>query len=357
MSTGSTDQKIGVLHVITSLSYGGAERVVFDLIKWGDHNNFKFHLVSLVDKNDRLPDFQAIGIEPILAKLRKTNTLKLFSFLITLKKYIKQNNISVIHAHMFHGGLIAQLLRLILPDITVVFTAHSITFTSKWRDKLFKWSSPLRTVDIRFSKNMKAPFLKKKSVIIPNGVEIKKINELKKNSIFTFISIAGLRPVKNHIHLISCANYLLEEGIKDFEIWIIGKGSTETILKKSIKENNLEGHVILKGFKKNVVELASQAHCFVMPSLWEGFPISILEAGLAELPVLATPVGSIPDMLNNNCGYLSTTSNFAEKMKFIILNYQKAIKRGLNLKNKVIQQFDIKEIVKQHEDLYKEYYK
>lgn len=347
------NQKTGILHLITGLGFGGAERVVYDLVRLGSRDEFDFHVIGLTNDIDRIEEFRAISIEPVIASLNKNKLTKIFSFLFELKRYIQQHQISIIHAHMFHGGLIAQMLKLIMPSIPIVFTSHSVTLGSNFRNKLFQITKKLRKVDIIFSELMKANFYTQNISIIPNGVEVITVPTVEKNSKFTYISIAGLRPVKNHIHLIDCAAEMRKKGIEDFEIWIVGKGETESLLTTAIAKHHLQNHVILKGFQKEVIAYAAKAHVFVMPSLWEGFPISILEAGLAEIPVLATPVGSIPDMLSEECGYLAEQKNFMSSMVEIKDNYADAILRGKKFRQKVLKQYDINIIIQQHENLYK----
>jgi len=90
-----------------------------------------------------------------------------------------------------------------------------------------------------------------------------------------------------------------------------------------------------------------------MPSLWEGFPISILEAGASALPVLSTPVGSIPSFLTEECGYLSEIEAFPEKMVEIMADYNKAKIKGEELRKKIQENFSIESVVLKHEKLYK----
>ncbi len=345
-------KKKSVLQIITGLNYGGAEQVVFDIVRFGDKSKYNYYLISLSGEVDRIKDFESVGITPNVFKINKKNPFSFIDAIRNIKAFVKKNDIEIIHAHMFHAGLVSLFIKALIPKIKLAFTSHNVMLGSKFRNLIIRLSKDLRNTDIIFSELMKADFYTKHIEIIPNGIEIENKPKVEKNKIFTYISIAGLRPVKNHIHLVNCASKLIEKGIKDFEIWIVGKGETEQALKLAIQQNKLTKHIILKGFQKDVLTFAGKAHCFVMPSHWEGFPISILEAGLAELPVIATPVGSIPDMLADGCGYLAEPAEFADTMIEVKQNYQAAQTAGKKLRNKVIEQYDINKVVDQHEELY-----
>ena len=89
-----------------------------------------------------------------------------------------------------------------------------------------------------------------------------------------------------------------------------------------------------------------------MPSLWEGMSIAILEAGASRLPVIATPVGSIPSVLNNNNGYLATLDEFIEKMTDVYQDYPAAQQRAERFYDQVSKEHTIEKMVKKLEDLY-----
>lgn len=350
---GGGTRKIGVLHIITGLAFGGAEQVVLDLVRYADRSSFEVHVACLSNEAGRLDQFRAVGVEPIVYGLEKSDPVATLKVVFALVRLIRREHIDLVHAHLFHGGLVAQLVRLFSPSVPLVFTPHNVTFNTPARDALMRRSARLRTTDIVFSESMIDQGFSSRQVVIPNGIAIEPVPEQPKNERFTFISIAGLRRVKNHVFLAECAARLIEKGLRDFEIWIVGEGETEADVRAAIARFGVEKHVKMKGFQRDVFGFAARAHCFVMPSLWEGFPISILEAGLAELPVVATPVGSIPDMLADGCGYVADLPDFAETMFQVATNYEAAKGRGRNLRQKVARDYDIRTVVREHEGLYR----
>ena len=342
-------KKINLLHLVTGLSVGGAERVVLDLTKNADTHQYNVSVVSLSKKVEMLEEFQANNID--IVALEKDNSTQDFMQIISfLNSYIKEHNIEIIHAHMTHAMIVSSVIKMLNPKVKIVFTSHSISFGSKLRERLISLLKPFRDTDILFSVEQLSSIYKKNYVIIPNGVDTsayKRINT--KYDTFTFLAVGRLEKVKNHIRLLECAKLLKK---LDFQILIAGEGEQREKLEMYIKDNNLKDYVTLLGLRSDIVDLMAQSHAFVMPSLWEGLPIVLLEAGASKLPIISTPVGTIPSLIDESNGYLVKEDNFCETMKFVFENYNEAKIKSEKLQEKIIDKYSIQNITREHENLY-----
>lgn len=345
-------KKINILQLITGLGMGGAEKVVLDLAKYISNEEFNTIVVGMSKRDELYQEFLNNKIDTIL--LNKSNSLKdIFYIINTINKLIKEKEIQIIHAHMTHSIIVASILKVLNPSLKIIFTSHNLNIGSKLREYLVWILKPLRNIDIVFSKDILKYFYKKDYKIIPNGIKIDKYNlNLSKNEKFTFIAIGRLETVKNHKFLIEIANELKDEF--DFEIQIVGHGYLEEELENLIQKYNLNEYVKLLGLRNDIPKLLNQSHCLLMPSLWEGLPIVILEAGASNLPIIATPVGSIPSLLNDENAYLVELNEFKNIMIEVLNNYENAKLKGKKLFENIKVKYSIEAVIEAHEKIYKE---
>ncbi len=343
--------EIRILHLITGLKVGGAEKVVYDLSCSQKRMGYEVFVVGISDKTHLKQMFIDAGL-----KVRTLNIVKSFySFITGFKElvcFVKNNEIKIIHAHMSHALIIAVLLKIFIGKLKIVFTSHSFNLGSTKREFLIKILKPFREIDIIFSRSMWKNIYKKNAFVIPNGIDTALYNlDIAKNNTFTFLCIGRIEIVKNHKILVDIAVELEKEF--EFEIHIVGEGYLKAELVNDINTKNVDSKFKFLGYRKDINVICNQSHVFLLPSLWEGLPISLLEAGASKLPVIATPVGSIPDLIDNDSGYLSEVKYFAEKMKEIYLNYNLALEKASVLREKILEKYDLNNIVSQHDGIYK----
>lgn len=270
--------------------------------------------------------------------------------------YIIENKIDILHAHLTHTLPHMALLKIRFPKLKVVFTSHNTNVGGKHRELMIWLSKPFRSADIVFSKEMINKLYKKNTRVIINGVNIDKFkNKAEKNTPFTFLNVGSVRGKKNQIFLIECAQYLKSKGYH-FVIDIVGGGAeNQPLIDKistAIKEEGVEENVRMLGLRSDIPDLLKTAHCMVLPSHHEGLPIVLLEAGAAKLPIISTPVGAIPDLIDESSGYLPLLEDFCKTMEVVYNNYQEAEEKALQLATKIDEQYSIKSMAKAHEKLY-----
>jgi glycosyltransferase involved in cell wall biosynthesis len=259
-------------------------------------------------------------------------------------KHLK-NPFNVIHAHAYSAGLSGKILSLIL-NTPIVYTIHGSNTLDlvkskiecpNWKYYLEKWFLTGIVYDAQIS--VASNFLNYKNVnkniyIISNGVEI--ISELKyltKNKLDkkVLLFVGRLEKIKGLDKLIKA----LSEIKNDFELRIVGEGGQINELKKLVSDKNISNKIKFLG-KKTKQELQKEyqkADLFVLPSLSEGQPLTLLEAWANKIPVLVTRVGDNINMVENAIdGFLAEFAkqkHLRETLQYAFKNINKWKEMGI----------------------------
>lgn len=339
-----------VLHVISGLRGGGAEHFVLELCKQSSKSkNAEMSVLSLSAIDEISYKFREAGINVLQMSSSKNNRgINAFKALRILLKHPH----GIVHAHMFHACVIACFAKLFRPSLRIFFTLHNNN-VSRWHRKLLMFfTKPLRKTDIIFPGMQPEWFQKSNAVSIANGIDIDRFCHLnaKIPPLFTCVFAGRLSPEKNPLFLVELANSLLQE--YNFIIRVAGEGPLKQELIRCISEYNLSDYFVVHGHVDNIPRLLAESHCLLMPSLWEGMPLVLLEAAAAGIPVIATPVGNIPFLLNKENGFVGPLNDFPCMVKDVMNNYGEAIIKARRLKMYVEQNNNIANIFDRHMQVY-----
>jgi glycosyltransferase involved in cell wall biosynthesis len=341
---------MNILHIITGLGMGGAERVVLDLSTQYKKSQHNVYVISLSRKNDLVTLFDNRGIDVLICDL--SHPVLFFQKVRQIISFIKTHNINTVHLHLAHPVLLSPFIFL-FTNVKTVFTSHSFDIGSKWRE-FYVWAlKPFRHADILFSESQNKFFYKKKKQIIPNGIDVSLYDvNVEKENIFTFIAVGRLEKVKNHTVLIDLMYQLINVHGIDCKLQIVGDGILKEEIQAKTDSLNLNSNIELLGMRTDVNILMNKVHCLLMPSLWEGLPIVLLEAAASGLPIIASNVGSISTFLDENNSYICELHDFEKKMICVVNEYETALKKANVLHKKLIRNYSIESIAAQHIQLY-----
>lgn len=144
--------------------------------------------------------------------------------------------------------------------------------------------------------------------VIFNGIDLNKC--IAKTSYIhggklRFIHVGRFSEQKNHFMLIEAFGRV-HRMLPDTELILIGRGELEGRAKEKVREMGLTGCIHFHGVTDNVYPLLHSADVFILPSKYEGMPISLIEAMATGLPVIASGVGGVPSMIENEADGLLT---------------------------------------------------
>lgn len=296
-----------VLIIDLGKEYGGAEKLIENIIL-GLKNDVEVHLIinsngDFAKKGKIFNDCKVILLE---------NGLKKFiGVILKVIKYVKKEDITVIQCNGTPSNIVGIILKIIL-KIRLISTIHSdisYEFEGLKRNiylKIEKYTAKYADVMVAVSKNLeyklkkRYPKFNENIKLIYNGVEVKDPEDKKYNNTPKRLLFVGrLVEIKNVEYLIKGLAYLKENN-RDFICDIIGEGPLKEELKNLSKSFNLQDNVNFLGFKSDVKSYMENSDVFIMTSIMEGIPLVIIEAFGNRLPVVASAVGGINEMIESN---------------------------------------------------------
>ena len=341
--------KIKLVHLISGLTCGGAEKMVYQLCKYADREKFDISVVSIDDTDYFLFKLEALQIKVLKLGLNK-NPISLLKGIFSLNKIICHHKIQLIHAHLFHGMVMACMVKLFNPQLKIIWTGHNSRMISLWRSIITFVMRRIRNHDIHLQGHHQSWYDTLNSSTIPNGVESPGIVEgIKKFEKFTFISVGSLEVQKNHIFLIE-----LFSKIENFnyKLLIVGSGSEEKKIQERIIQLDLSDKIKLLGRRDDVYTLMQKSHCLLLPSLWEGLPLIVLEGAHVKLPIISSSINSMGKLISEDEGYVVPLDQFEHTIHLMVDNYPDAEAKANRFYERVINEYSINTCMRNHEKLY-----
>ncbi|MBB6091638.1 glycosyltransferase involved in cell wall biosynthesis [Povalibacter uvarum] len=302
------------MHLIESAGIYGAESVILNLSREMQADGRFVPVVGCIvqkaDEHTDLVDVAATyGIEA--HRIRISNKLVPFDLLLAAKR-LRALRIDAIHCHGYKPGVFAYLIGK-LTGIEVVATCHLWFMDSyaPWKMRVMisiekRLYSRYKAV-VAVSDQIQRILLEngvrpERTRVIKNGIvladyESERHSEAPRDSI-RVLNVARLAEQKAQTDLIAAAGVLASRKVNT-EILIVGEGELRPALEKQIADQGSGSSVRLLGFRDDVRKLLSDSDIFVLASLDEGMPISLLEAVASRVPVIVTPVGDIPKLISD----------------------------------------------------------
>lgn len=311
----------------------------------------------------KLPEYEKMGNVNVY---RVGSLLSLSSFLLPknffsvavflkarqlIKKYGPYKMIHAYQASQAAGG--GWLLKWAYPDIPFVVTVQEgknlnkqSLLTRFFRYLIFRKANEVTVISNHLAQYVKSQNPKVPVSIIPNGVDLNKFKPRDGHADSKKIITVSRLVEKNGVGDLIEAMTDIRSKFPDYKLQIVGTGPLEKKLKLKVKNLNLENRVEFLGEISNELlpQYLSAADIFVRPSLSEGLGISFLEAMAAGLPIVATPVGGIPDFLKDGETGLfckvEDSKDLAEKIARLIKDKPLRDKIIYNARSLVVKKYD-----------------
>ncbi len=300
-----------VCRVIPFLDFGGVEqRIKLSALGFKDHPDIQLQIVVLGEGGRISNELESLGFKIHL--FNENISIPNFKLLNKLIDFFKTHKPDIVHTSgseaNFHGLWSAKVAKIpVRIGEEIGFPNHGIL----WR-MVFNLTYRTATAVIGISKAVAAQLVSlreipaKKAYVVYNPVAIPEYSEVSssmkfnKKDNFVFMVTCRLVPIKNIDLLIMAFGELIKESTNaKILLWIIGSGPEQKSLEKLTKVLEMKKHVHFLGFQKDVFPFLKQADAFVLPSLSEGFSISLVEAMLMGIPSIATNVGGPSEIIED----------------------------------------------------------
>lgn len=359
-------RKTNILYVITSLGLGGAENLLLAYLKRLDGNKYNFFVCALREKpDDLLSEISKYAEVTILGVKNKFNPSVIFQ----LRKLIQKTQPDIIHTHLFQARFYTTIAHLFSKRTILITHKHNNVNPKKHNIFIFleMLSILFNKKVIAISQSVKKSLMKfelvqsKKIFVLPNGIDYQKFydsslsKQYSSNKKLIIGTVCRLEPQKGLSYLLLAMRIILTK-FPQTRLEIVGDGSLLEELQNLSKKLGISNSVFFFGKFTDVIPFYNRMDIFVLPSLYEGFGIVLLEAMAAGVPVIATNVDGIKEVIiHGESGILVPPKNpeaIANAVINIIENPQIAgdlIEQGF----KRSKLFDIQEHLLKLENLYK----
>ncbi len=374
--------KINLLYVITKLELGGAQKQLLSLINSLDKETYNIFLFTA---KDGLLINEALSIDKLTLHRarfleRSINPFKDLLALIEACSFIKKNRIQIVHTHSSKAGILGRFAAKFAKAPVIIHTVHGWSFHDHQPGIINYFYLILERICATFTNKIivvsnfdKNRGLKnsigreRQYILIKYGIDDNKFKNregrsdprkaLGLNNTDPVVGmIACFKPQKSPLDFIKLAA-AIRNRFPDAKFIMVGDGRLRKKISNLIKKLNLEDQVILAGWRNDIPLILSALDVFVLTSLWEGLPITVLEAMAAGIPLVATDTGGIGEVVRDGqTGYLVQAGDIAsmqDKVEELLKNSQR---RGEFIKlAKVIidsQEFSLNNMVKNTQRLY-----
>jgi len=372
-------QKINLLYVITKLELGGAQKQLLSLIGRLDKERFNIFLFTAQDGllvKDAL-SLNGLTIKRSRCLERPTNPLKDLLSLIEIYRFIKQNNIDLVHTHSSKAGILGRLAARFAKVNCIIHTVHGWSFNDYQPNFIRHIFIGLERLAAGFSHKLivvscydKQKGLanrigrEDKYIIIRYGIDyaefFKRDQKIKQelginNADLVVGMISCLKPQKSPQDFIKLA-FLINKIHPSVKFLLVGDGILRKRTQELIDRLNLQKCVILTGWRRDISRILSAIDVFVLTSLWEGLPIALLEAAASSVPAVATHTGGIVEVIiDGKTGFLIPAHNpklMSERLALLLKDENQRRQMGENARNNLGLNFMLTHMVKQTQGLY-----
>ena len=378
----ATEAPIRVMHMLAKYEYGGAQRVIRDIIACSEPGRFQYQVCGLLRTHAAREWIDDLGVQFVSADMGGVPSPSSLSRLV---KLVRDFQPDILHCHSQAADVIAWTLRRSLGNPGMVATVHNMAeyYYEKrkepgrrceaWLHKIAmnRWPGTVVGIGAAIRQSF-APYIRNwdQMPLVENGIDEVRLRAQSQRSrqqvredlgidedAFIFLSAGRLTEQKRYDVLVQAVS-LLDEPDLQYVSLVAGTGPLENQVRDLVSEHDLEHRIRLLGVRDDVPDLMNAADCFLMTSEVEGLPMALLEAMMLGLPTVSTAVGAIPDVITDGAtGRLTPsedTSAIARAMREVLNAPQQARIWGEQAREQARSRYSALAMTRKYEQLYRD---
>lgn len=353
---------VRILHIVPNMNMGGLETFIMNIYENIDREKIQFDFLEHY-KEESAYDKRIEELGGKIYHFSFRNDKRIIKYIVSLNKFFrKHKEYKVIHCHMESVGSLVFFIAKLHGIKVRIGHSHTTSanndlkgFIKKIISKPFKYFT---TINLACSTEAgKYLFGKKKFTVIPNAInmDVFKYNLEFRNNLRKEFNISDEKLVighvgrmdkgKNQLFLIDIFNNYIKVN-KNALLVLVGAGEDKEKIINKIDEYKISDKVILTGIRRDVNKIYSMFDMFIFPSLFEGLPLTLIEAEVNGLNILASSSISKECVISNKIKFLNVFDT-ADKWANEIVNSDRKV-----LFNENKEKYDIKNTIKYLESKY-----
>ena len=296
---------IRIVFCITELDPGGAERALTQLVLNLERDEWEPHVVCLGPRGHFAEVLESAGV-PVHC-LNATGVFSLPRVLFQLTREIRRLQPAVVQTFLFHANILGRIAAKLAGVKVVVSGLRVAERRNSWHGRIDRWTNGLVVSNVCVSQGV-AEFSQRvtgldpaKLVVIPNSVDSDRFAGAPAADLSLFDIPKGSKVLPSDVYFL-----------------IVGDGPDFEKLRLQIAQSKLTRQIRLAGRREDVPQLLKASLALILPSRWEGMANVVLEAMAAGLPVIATQVEGISELVQHGITGLVVASEKPVELKSAI---------------------------------------